>query len=117
MRFYGTVLFFAACASSAPTPPPAAPPPAAAPAQAAPAAAPAEDPERAATRVECGQAVDHVAALPDDSPQAKQVITMLKEDRDQFIDKCVASAKKKDFDCVMRTKTFPELGTCPQPGQ
>jgi len=55
--------------------------------------------------------------MPDDTVQAKQAISMIKENRDTFVDQCVATAKKKDFDCLMSKKTFPEIGTCPQPGQ
>jgi hypothetical protein len=115
------ILVLSACASSSATPAAAPAPAAAAPAAAAPAATPApaatEDANRSLTRDECNQAVDHVAGMPDDTPQAKQAISMIKENRDTFIDQCVATAKKKDFDCLMSKKTFPELGTCPQPGQ
>jgi hypothetical protein len=119
MLRFGMILLLFGCASSKPAePPPAAPPAATAPAAApTPAAAAADDPERRLTRVECNQAVDHVAGLPDDSPQAKQVIATIKENRDQFVDQCVETAKKKDLDCLLSKKSFPELGTCPQPGQ
>jgi hypothetical protein len=121
MRLLGMILVFVACASSAPPPATAPAPAAVAPAPTAPAAtpapAPAEDANRSLTRAECNEAVDHVTAMPDDTAQAKQAISMIKENRDTFIDQCVATAKKKDFDCLMSKKTFPDLATCPQPGQ
>lgn len=65
----------------------------------------------------CDKAMDHIFALDTTGDeQGKQVLGQLKGNRDEMMKQCEATATAKDFDCVMQTKTFKDLGKCEEPG-
>jgi hypothetical protein len=102
----------AACTPHSASPPPATP--ATAPQGGVPGG---QDPQAKLTVAQCQQALDHVLAFPAETDEAKKDIEAMKANRQQMVEQCQQSGTQKDYDCLMASKTFTDLGKCEEPGQ
>lgn len=66
---------------------------------------------------ECGVAVDYATSLAKADPTAAAVYADLSANRDRKAAECLDQGTTwKDWSCLVKAKTFAELGTCPPPG-
>jgi len=77
-------------------------------------------PTRDVTRLnkqECAVAVDYAISLAKADPTATAVVADLTTHHDLRVQECSQKATWFDWNCMLKSKTFADLGKCPEPGK